>query len=47
MRYFLLILLVFAGCKATPVKYEIETRIPDVWAEEPTQSVSIKASFTR
>jgi len=53
MKYILPILFfifgcwVFSGCKTPPAKYTIQTSSPDVWAEQPTQNLTIKMEFTR
>lgn len=36
-----------AGSKPSPVKYSLHTSCPDVWADEPTQTVSVKMEFSR
>lgn len=35
------------GCKSTQSKTVIETNVPDVWSDNPVQSVSIKMELTR
>jgi len=39
--------LVFGGCKSPPVNYTIQTTTPDIWAEQPKQSVTVKMEFRR
>lgn len=47
----LLILLLtvglLCGCQATTQRAVIETTVPNVWSEHPTQAVSIKMEFSR
>lgn len=47
----LLILLLtvglLCGCQATSQRAVIETSVPNVWSEHPTQAVSIKMEFSR
>ena len=38
---------VFGGCKSPPVNYTIQTTTPDIWAERPKQSVTVKMEFRR
>ena len=35
------------GCQSTKSKTVIETNVPDVWSDNPVQSVSIKMELTR
>jgi len=36
----------FCGCKTTSRKAVIETKVPNVWAEHPIQSVALKMEIT-
>ena len=49
---FFLGLLCTGGCaaqrnEANRISYQLQTRVPDVWAEKPTQEISIKMDFRR
>ncbi len=52
---FAISLLVFCGCKTpadvatrtTATVYRIETSVPDVWADEPSQTLKLTAEFRR
>jgi len=44
--------LLCTGCaaqrnEANRISYQLQTRVPDVWAEKPTQEISIKMDFKR
>ena len=44
--------LLCTGCtssrnEANRVSYQLQTRVPDIWAEKPTQEISIKMDFKR
>ena len=47
----LLILLLtvglLCGCQATSQRAVIETSVPNVWSEQPTQAISIKMEFAK
>jgi hypothetical protein len=47
LMFFIFGCLVFGGCKAPPVNYTIQTTSPDIWAEQPKQSVTVKMEFRR
>tara|TARA_R100000951_G_scaffold73774_1_gene62157 strand:- start:1013 stop:1195 length:183 start_codon:yes stop_codon:yes gene_type:complete len=36
-----------AGCSSTKQKAVIETKVPNVWDENPTQSLAIKLEITK
>jgi len=49
---FFLGLLFTGGCaaqrnEANRISYQVQTKVPDVWAEKPTQEISIKMDFKR
>lgn len=44
---FSLILMGFGGCASPVVHYTIESKIDDVWAEKPSQSISTRMEFKR
>lgn len=52
---FAISLLVFCGCKTTEdvapktisTVYRFETSVPDVWADEPSQTLKLTAEFRR
>ena len=44
--------LLCTGCsaqrnEANRISYQLQTRVPDVWSENPTQEISIKMDFKR
>jgi|TARA_R110000824_G_scaffold57320_1_gene156067 hypothetical protein len=41
-----LALATLCGCKATNKKAVIETKVPNVWASEPVQSIAIRMEMT-
>ena len=43
----ILALVTLCGCKSTQSKTIIETKVPDVWSEQPVQSIAIKMELTR
>jgi len=42
-----LALTTLCGCKTTQSKTIIETKVPDVWNDNPVQSLSLKMELTR
>ena len=42
-----LALLMLVGCQSSGAKAVIETNVPNVWEDNPVQSVAIKLEITR
>lgn len=44
---FFFIMLALTGCKSPVVNYNVTTKVNDVWAEQPKQSLEFSASWRR